>query len=103
MPGAVAAWSTGANDSYSYYDVNRLPANASRTLPVPRDPLPLPPDAAAPASVPTADGVVLPGTRRQRETTSAELLGDARELAIDHDGARYVLRLTRQNKLILTK
>lgn len=34
---------------------------------------------------------------------SAELLGTAREVVIDHAGEEYRLRLTRQGKLILTK
>jgi len=35
-------------------------------------------------------------------TTSRALLGDARELIIEHDGREYRLRLTQQGKLILT-
>lgn len=35
--------------------------------------------------------------------TSAELLGLARILVIDHHGQHYILRVTRENKLILTK
>jgi hemin uptake protein HemP len=34
---------------------------------------------------------------------SAELLGTAREVVIEHAGEEYRLRLTRQGKLILTK
>jgi hemin uptake protein HemP len=34
---------------------------------------------------------------------SAELLGAAREVVIEHAGEEYRLRLTRQGKLILTK
>jgi hemin uptake protein HemP len=37
------------------------------------------------------------------EITSRELLGTRRELTILHDGQRYVLRVTANNKLILTK
>ncbi|MCY1248866.1 Hemin uptake protein hemP [compost metagenome] len=40
---------------------------------------------------------------RRRCIPSRTLLGDARELVIEHEGIEYVLRLTRQNKLILTK
>ncbi|KRW66289.1 hypothetical protein AO741_11040 [Pseudomonas sp. TTU2014-105ASC] len=39
----------------------------------------------------------------RRSLTSRELLGDQQELWIEHNGCRYCLRLTRQNKLILTK
>lgn len=35
--------------------------------------------------------------------SSAQLLGLARTLVIDHHGQRYILRVTRENKLILTK
>ena len=34
---------------------------------------------------------------------SAELMRDQRMIAIDHGGQRYTLRVTRENKLILTK
>ena len=39
----------------------------------------------------------------RRRVCSDQLLGDSKELVILHDGHEYVLRLTRQNKLILTK
>ncbi|MHB0806932.1 hemin uptake protein HemP [Stutzerimonas nitrititolerans] len=39
----------------------------------------------------------------RRTVLSEQLLKGARELVILHDGCEYVLRLTRQNKLILTK
>ncbi|WP_312958489.1 hemin uptake protein HemP [Stutzerimonas nitrititolerans] len=39
----------------------------------------------------------------RRTVSSEQLLKGARELVILHDGCEYVLRLTRQNKLILTK
>jgi hemin uptake protein HemP len=35
--------------------------------------------------------------------TSKELLGERRELVILHEGELYRLRLTKNNKLILTK
>ena len=38
-----------------------------------------------------------------REITSAELFSTGRELIILHNGERYCLRLTANNKLILTK
>ncbi|MEX0902144.1 MAG: hemin uptake protein HemP [Pseudohongiellaceae bacterium] len=37
------------------------------------------------------------------EIDSAELLGDRKELGIIHNGERYQLRITANNKLILTK
>lgn len=39
----------------------------------------------------------------RRHICSDQLLGDSKEIVILHDGHEYVLRLTRQNKLILTK
>lgn len=39
----------------------------------------------------------------QRCLSSKELLGSAQEVLIEHNGCHYHLRLTRQNKLILTK
>ena len=35
--------------------------------------------------------------------TSADLLGTARQLVISHNGENYTLRITANNKLILTK
>jgi hemin uptake protein HemP len=37
------------------------------------------------------------------ETSSAILMGDTKELVIKHNSERYVLRITGNNKLILTK
>jgi hemin uptake protein HemP len=53
----------------------------------------LKPHDAAPASAPAA-------TRR---ISSQALLAGERELVITHEGAEYHLRLTRNDKLILTK
>lgn len=39
----------------------------------------------------------------QRVLDSAQLLGGASMVAIAHAGQQYVLRVTRENKLILTK
>ncbi|AHY42709.1 hemin uptake protein HemP [Stutzerimonas kunmingensis] len=39
----------------------------------------------------------------RRRAASEYLLQGARELVILHDGCEYILRVTRQNKLILTK
>lgn len=44
-----------------------------------------------------------PARPARRLIDSAELLQHGTELQIAHDGAVYTLRLTRQNKLILTK
>lgn len=41
--------------------------------------------------------------RPRNRVRSAALLDGARELIIEHEGVEYVLRLTSQNKLILTK
>jgi hemin uptake protein HemP len=38
-----------------------------------------------------------------RTLKSTDLFGDSRELYIDHAGACYRLRVTQNNKLILTK
>ena len=42
-------------------------------------------------------------TRPQQRIDSGRLLAGARELVIDHAGQQYRLRLTRNDKLILTK
>lgn len=42
-------------------------------------------------------------TEPPRRMKSAELLGAARELIIEHGGGEYRLRLTSNGKLILTK
>ncbi|MEM9725152.1 MAG: hemin uptake protein HemP [Pseudomonadota bacterium] len=34
---------------------------------------------------------------------SYDLVGDAKRLFINHDGRRYLLRVTKQNKLLLTR
>jgi hemin uptake protein HemP len=44
-----------------------------------------------------------PGGNVAPVVSSQELLGRRRHLQIDHGGERYVLRVTRQGKLILTK
>ena len=38
-----------------------------------------------------------------RVVPSHELLGEQGQLQIEHQGERYLLRITRQGKLILTK
>ena len=42
-------------------------------------------------------------THPQQRIDSGRLLAGARELVIDHAGQQYRLRLTRNDKLILTK
>ena len=37
-----------------------------------------------------------------RRISSVELLGEAREIEIEHNGRRYQLRITQTGKLILT-
>ena len=41
--------------------------------------------------------------RSRRTTTSGELMGNGNELIIEHAGQEYRLRITKQEKLILTK
>jgi len=40
---------------------------------------------------------------RERTISSQTLFGSARQVVIVHNGDRYILRLTRQGKLILNK
>ena len=60
-------------------------------------PLPATPPAMAARPAP-ATQVVAPVKR----VSSASLMGDGRELEIDHAGRVYRLRVTQLNKLILT-
>ena len=59
------------------------------------------------ASLPAAAiaGTVAAGSapRDPRSVSSQSLLDGARELVIQHQGSEYHLRLTRNDKLILTK
>lgn len=41
--------------------------------------------------------------QEKRELRSQDIFGDANAVTITHDGATYILRITKQNKLILTK
>ena len=43
------------------------------------------------------------GSRNPRTLKSADLLGNAQEVIIEHDGDHYRLRCTSKGKLILTK
>lgn len=45
----------------------------------------------------------VPAGAATRHVSSQSLLGGARELVIQHQGSEYHLRLTRNDKLILTK
>jgi len=66
-----------------------MPANPSR--PIMKAP-------TRPAqTTPTAE------SRQAPPVSSEQLLRGATTLAIDHAGQRYLLRVTRENKLILTK
>jgi hemin uptake protein HemP len=49
------------------------------------------------------DAVPQPASAHGRRIDSARLLGGGRELVIEHSGQEYRLRLTRNDKLILTK
>lgn len=59
-------------------------------------------DAPAPFSAERAAPVPRP-PRAVARTNSAHLLAGTRELVIEHAGQEYHLRLTRNDKLILTK
>lgn len=61
---------------------------------------PLPTHAHRPASMPSDSPAVRAATRR---IDSRHLLDGNRELVIEHQGNEYHLRLTRNDKLILTK
>lgn len=43
------------------------------------------------------------GSAHRPRVESEQILHGSRAVEIDHDGQRYVLRVTRENKLILTK
>lgn len=53
-----------------------------------------------PVSAAAEDGCAPEAPRR---LASGELLRGATSVVIEHDGVEYTLRLTRQNKLLLTK
>ncbi len=58
---------------------------------------------ALPASTPTLPPARLPASPAPRRLRSQDLLGQDRELEIEHAGQLYRLRLTNLGKLILTK
>jgi hemin uptake protein HemP len=53
----------------------------------------------APSASPPATGAAAPAERR---ITSRDLFGDAREIVIEHAGRVYRMRITQNDKLILT-
>ena len=44
-----------------------------------------------------------PASGSRKRLRSSDMFGDAQEILIEHAGAEYRLRITRQGKLILTK
>jgi hemin uptake protein HemP len=52
---------------------------------------------------PAAVAVPRPGRQFPRSFTSADLFGAGTEIEIAHQGAIYLLKITRQGKLILNK
>lgn len=59
--------------------------------------------SAAPAKRPDHRAEVVPDRNRIRTLTSCDLFGRETEIGIEHEGALYRLRITRQGKLILNK
>lgn len=53
--------------------------------------------------LPVTPAASLPQLAQPRQVSSAELLRGRNTVEIDHGGQRYLLRVTRENKLILTK
>ena len=49
------------------------------------------------------DGLVVSHKDKERRISSSELLRGKTRLRIEHQGEEYLLQLTRQGKLILTK
>ena len=49
------------------------------------------------------DGILRSAAQRTPMLSSVALFGKSRELLIEHAGELYVLRITRNGKLILTK
>lgn len=49
------------------------------------------------------EGTACDCQHKRRHLSSSALLGSANEIVIEHNGCKYNLRITRQNKLILTK
>lgn len=59
--------------------------------------MPAPNDTAAPVPTPT------PAAGEPPVIRSAQLFRDGNAVRIEHAGQHYLLRITRENKLILTK
>ncbi|MCU6500327.1 hemin uptake protein HemP [Rugamonas sp. A1-17] len=57
---------------------------------------------ATPPAIHAAAVVTAPATAPAKRITSASLMGDGREVEIEHSGRIYRLRITQLNKLILT-
>ena len=72
---------------------------APRGLQLPRDMTakPIVPDSRSTSMVSVDD------TSRPRRLKLSDVLGDSREVIIEHDGQDYLLRITSKGKLILTK
>lgn len=49
------------------------------------------------------DGIAVPYKDREQRISSSEILKGKTRVRIEHQGEEYVLQLTRQGKLILTK
>jgi hemin uptake protein HemP len=59
-------------------------------------------DRGSPAAPRTQAARIDTASPQHRRVTSRELLGDHGQLVISHDGREYRLRITQNNKLILT-
>jgi hemin uptake protein HemP len=59
--------------------------------------------SALPADATCAPAPIRPPVPRPPHVDSRRLLGGGRELVIEHAGQHYHLRLTRNDRLILTK
>jgi len=57
-------------------------------------------DRESPGSKP--DATTAPLRQAPQRVSSRQLLGERRELVIEHDGREYRLRVTQNHKLILT-
>jgi hemin uptake protein HemP len=63
----------------------------------------MPPDDTTPAGRKAAQPKLPTSDRKLNRWRVADLTGDAREAIIEHDGQDYRLRVTANDKLILTK
>jgi hemin uptake protein HemP len=60
-------------------------------------------DMSPPIREPQSARSAAAGGGARKRLSSDDLFGDAQEILIDHAGQEYRLRITRQDKLILTK